>query len=105
MRERAYDPRFGSITVVGPESAGTGGEGGTVGVADRVWPRARRAAVGWGSIPFISAIAGAHYIDVALIGIGLPDDSIHAPNERFYLPNLFRGTETCIELYRHLGQG
>ena len=58
-----------------------------------------------GSIPFISALAGAHRIDVALIGFGLPDDAIHAPNERFYLPNLFRGTETCIELYRHLGQG
>ena len=58
-----------------------------------------------GSIPFVSALARAHRIDVALIGFGLPDDAIHAPNERFYLPNLFRGTETCIELYRHLGHG
>ncbi len=58
-----------------------------------------------GSIPFVSALAGAYRIDVALIGFGLPGDAIHAPNERFYLPNLFRGTETCIELYRHLGRG
>ena len=58
-----------------------------------------------GSIPFVSTLAAAQRIDVALLGFGLPDDAIHAPNERFYLPNLFRGTETCIELYRHLGQG
>ena len=58
-----------------------------------------------GSIPFVSALADARHIDVALMGLGLPDDAIHAPNERFYLPNLFRGTETCIELYRHLGHG
>jgi acetylornithine deacetylase/succinyl-diaminopimelate desuccinylase-like protein len=58
-----------------------------------------------GSIPFVSSLAAARCIDIALLGFGLPDDAIHAPNERFYLPNLFRGTETCIELYQHLGNG
>jgi acetylornithine deacetylase/succinyl-diaminopimelate desuccinylase-like protein len=57
-----------------------------------------------GSIPFVSALAAAQRIDVALLGFGLPDDAIHAPNERLYLPNLFRGTEACIVLYRQLGQ-
>jgi acetylornithine deacetylase/succinyl-diaminopimelate desuccinylase-like protein len=56
-----------------------------------------------GSIPLVSALAAAQGIDVALLGFGLPADAIHAPNERFYLPNLFRGTDTCIELYRRLG--
>jgi acetylornithine deacetylase/succinyl-diaminopimelate desuccinylase-like protein len=56
-----------------------------------------------GSIPFVSTLAAARPIDVALLGFGLPDDAIHAPNERLYLPNLYRGTETCIELYQHLG--
>jgi acetylornithine deacetylase/succinyl-diaminopimelate desuccinylase-like protein len=55
-----------------------------------------------GSIPFVSALAEARRIDVALLGFGLPDDAIHAPNERFYLPNLFRGIEACIELYWYL---
>ena len=58
-----------------------------------------------GSIPFVSTLAATNRIDVALLGFGLPDDAIHAPNERFYLPNLFRGTETCIDLYRRLGDG
>ena len=72
---------------------------------DGVGPRAPPAAVGGGAIPFVSALAAAYRIEVALIGFGLPDDAIHAPNERFYLPNLFRGTETCIELYRRLARG
>jgi acetylornithine deacetylase/succinyl-diaminopimelate desuccinylase-like protein len=58
-----------------------------------------------GSIPFVSTLAAACSIDVALLGFGLPDDATHAPNERLYLPNLFRGTDACIELYRHLGNG
>jgi acetylornithine deacetylase/succinyl-diaminopimelate desuccinylase-like protein len=56
-----------------------------------------------GSIPFVSTLAAARPIDVALLGFGLPDDAIHAPNERLYVPNLFRGTDTCVELYRQLG--
>jgi acetylornithine deacetylase/succinyl-diaminopimelate desuccinylase-like protein len=58
-----------------------------------------------GSIPFVSTLAAARSIDVALLGFGLPDDATHAPNERLYLPNLFRGTDACIELYQHLGNG
>jgi hypothetical protein len=30
------------------------------------------------------------------MGFALPDDHIHAPNEKFHLPNFFRGIETCI---------
>jgi acetylornithine deacetylase/succinyl-diaminopimelate desuccinylase-like protein len=55
-----------------------------------------------GSIPFVSTLAAVRGTDVALCGFGLPDDRIHSANERFYLPNLFRGTELCIELYRQL---
>jgi acetylornithine deacetylase/succinyl-diaminopimelate desuccinylase-like protein len=58
-----------------------------------------------GSIPFVSTLAAARPIDVALLGFGLPDDATHAPNERLYLPNLFRGTDACIALYQHLGCG
>jgi acetylornithine deacetylase/succinyl-diaminopimelate desuccinylase-like protein len=55
-----------------------------------------------GSIPFVNTLAAARGIDVALLGFRLPDDRAHAPNERLYLPNLFRGTQACIELYRQL---
>jgi acetylornithine deacetylase/succinyl-diaminopimelate desuccinylase-like protein len=55
-----------------------------------------------GSIPFVSSLAAAQRIDVALLGFGLPGDAIHAPNERFYLPSLARGTRACAELYSGL---
>jgi acetylornithine deacetylase/succinyl-diaminopimelate desuccinylase-like protein len=57
-----------------------------------------------GSIPFVGALAAAQHIDVALLGFGLPGDRIHAPNERLYLPNLFRGTHACVELYGELAR-
>ena len=55
-----------------------------------------------GSIPFVSTLAAARSVGVALLGSGLPDDAIHAPNERLYLPNLCRSTDARIELYQHL---
>jgi acetylornithine deacetylase/succinyl-diaminopimelate desuccinylase-like protein len=55
-----------------------------------------------GSIPFVSMLAAVRRMDVALCGFGLPGDRVHSANERLYLPNLFRGTELCIELYRQL---
>ncbi|MCP5096958.1 MAG: M20 family dipeptidase, partial [Chloroflexi bacterium] len=34
-----------------------------------------------------------------LMGFGLPGDNIHAPNERFYLPNFYRGIATSIHFF------
>lgn len=62
--------------------------------------RAVRAAFGvepvfvrsGGTIPAVAAIHRQFGVPVVLLGFGLPDDSIHAPNERFLLANLHRGT-------------
>jgi acetylornithine deacetylase/succinyl-diaminopimelate desuccinylase-like protein len=69
----------------------------------RVYGREPAMLPSGGSIPFVSTLAAATGIDVALLGFGLPDDAIHAPNERVFLPNLFRGTNACVELYQQLG--
>jgi acetylornithine deacetylase/succinyl-diaminopimelate desuccinylase-like protein len=37
-----------------------------------------------------------------LIGVGLPDDQIHAPNEKFNLSQLFGGIKTMAHLYDEL---
>ncbi|MBV8601824.1 MAG: dipeptidase [Candidatus Eremiobacteraeota bacterium] len=37
-----------------------------------------------------------------LIGVGLPDDAIHAPNEKFDLRQFFGGIETMVYLYDEL---
>lgn len=49
-----------------------------------------------GSIPVVNAFQEILGIPAVLMGFGLPDDRIHAPNEKFHLPNFYRAIETCI---------
>lgn len=49
-----------------------------------------------GTIPAVAAFQDVLNIPIALIGFGLPGDRIHAPNERFHLPNLHNGIATSI---------
>lgn len=49
-----------------------------------------------GTIPALAAFQNVLHIPIALMGFGLPDDRIHAPNERFHLPNFFNGIATSI---------
>ena len=43
--------------------------------------------------------------DSILMGFGLPDDNLHSPNEKFHLPNYYRGIETFIRFFAALAQG
>jgi acetylornithine deacetylase/succinyl-diaminopimelate desuccinylase-like protein len=38
-----------------------------------------------------------------MMGFGLPDDNLHAPNEKFHLPNFFRGIESVARYLEILG--
>ena len=49
-----------------------------------------------GTIPVINIFQDVLGIPTVLMGLGLPDDRIHAPNEKFYLPNFYNGITTCI---------
>ena len=40
---------------------------------------------------------------VIFLGVGLPDDRIHAPNERVVIPMLVRGAEAVAYLWDELG--
>lgn len=57
-----------------------------------------------GTIPVVNLIQDILGIPVVMMGFGLPDDRIHAPNEKFHLPNFFKGIETCIRFYDELSQ-
>ncbi len=46
-----------------------------------------------GSIPVVSEFNKHAGIPSVLMGFSLPDDNIHAPNEKFHLPNFHRGIE------------
>ncbi|MEK6587845.1 MAG: M20/M25/M40 family metallo-hydrolase, partial [Chloroflexota bacterium] len=49
-----------------------------------------------GSVPVVGMIQELLGVKSLLLGFGLPDDNLHAPNEKFYLPNFHRGVETLI---------
>ena len=49
-----------------------------------------------GSVPVVGSIQDILGVDSLIMGFGLPDDNLHAPNEKFHLPNYFRGIETFI---------
>ncbi|SCA63864.1 Uncharacterized protein SCG7086_BG_00170 [Chlamydiales bacterium SCGC AG-110-P3] len=44
-----------------------------------------------GSIPIIPELAAASSSEVVILGVGLPDDKIHAPNEHFGVDRLEKG--------------
>jgi acetylornithine deacetylase/succinyl-diaminopimelate desuccinylase-like protein len=49
-----------------------------------------------GSVPVVGMIQQRLGVDSLMLGYGLPDDNLHAPNEKFHLPNYYRGIETYI---------
>lgn len=57
-----------------------------------------------GSIPIVGVFQKHLRIPSVLMGFGLPDDNLHAPNEKFHLPNFYRGIETVARYFELLGR-
>jgi acetylornithine deacetylase/succinyl-diaminopimelate desuccinylase-like protein len=55
-----------------------------------------------GSIPVVMMFKKQLGIDTLLLGFGLEDDNVHAPNEKFDLDALHQGTRTAAALYGKL---
>jgi len=55
-----------------------------------------------GTIGPVSSFDRILHLPQVLIGVGLPDDAIHAPNEKFDLGQFFGGIETMTYLYDEL---
>jgi acetylornithine deacetylase/succinyl-diaminopimelate desuccinylase-like protein len=49
-----------------------------------------------GTIPVVDMFHGVLGVPTVLMGFGLPGGGIHAPNEKFHLPNFYNGITTCI---------
>jgi acetylornithine deacetylase/succinyl-diaminopimelate desuccinylase-like protein len=59
---------------------------------------------GGGSIPVVATLQKVLGIEAILMGFGLPDDRLHSPNEKFHLPNFYKGIETVLHFMDFLGQ-
>lgn len=51
---------------------------------------------GGGSIPVVGDFTRQLHVPTVLMGFGLPDDNLHAPNEKFSIANFHYGTESII---------
>ncbi len=49
-----------------------------------------------GTVPVVGMIEELLDVKSLMLGFGLPDDNLHAPNEKLYLPNYSRGIESFI---------
>jgi acetylornithine deacetylase/succinyl-diaminopimelate desuccinylase-like protein len=38
-----------------------------------------------------------------MMGFGLPDDNLHAPNEKFCIANFYKGIESIIQFLQEVG--
>ena len=58
---------------------------------------------GGGSIPIVGDFVRELKIPTVMMGFGLPDDNLHAPNEKFHLANFHRGIESIIRFFGAVG--
>ena len=57
-----------------------------------------------GSVPIVAAFEHALKVPSVMMGFGLPDDNMHAPNEKFHIPNFYRGIESIVRWFEILGR-
>ena len=58
---------------------------------------------GGGSIPIVGDFVRELKIPTVMMGFGLPDDNLHAPNEKFHLANFYRGIESIVRFLSAVG--
>lgn len=66
------------------------------GVAREVWDADPVYIREGGSVPVVAKFDRVLKVPTVLFGFGLPDDNLHAPNEKFHIPNFYKGIETVI---------
>jgi acetylornithine deacetylase/succinyl-diaminopimelate desuccinylase-like protein len=56
-----------------------------------------------GSIPIVGDFARHLGVPSVMMGFGLPDDNLHAPNEKFHIANFHHGVESVIRFLTLVG--
>ncbi len=56
-----------------------------------------------GSIPIAALFHGILGMQGVLMGFGLPDDNVHAPNEKFYIPNYYAAIRSVANFLLQMG--
>jgi acetylornithine deacetylase/succinyl-diaminopimelate desuccinylase-like protein len=70
---------------------------------EEVWGKKTVYVRSGGSIPIVGEFGRGLGIPSVMMGFGLPDDNLHAPNEKFHIANFHRGIESLIVYFERLG--
>jgi len=57
-----------------------------------------------GSIPIVNEFRKILGADTLLLGLALPDDNLHSPNEKFDLDNFAAGSRMSAHLWQELAK-
>ena len=71
----------------------------------RAWTKPPALIREGGSIPVCATFQEVLGLPIILMGFGLHDDNVHAPNEKFNLTSFHGGTKSVAYLYEELGAG
>ena len=71
---------------------------------NRAWSKPAAMIREGGSIPVMATFQKTHGLPSILMGFGLDDDNVHAPNEKFSLSSYFGGTKSVAYLYEELAK-
>jgi acetylornithine deacetylase/succinyl-diaminopimelate desuccinylase-like protein len=71
---------------------------------DRAWSKPAAMIREGGSIPVMATFQKTHGLPCILMGFGLDDDNVHAPNEKVSLSSYFGGTKSVAYLYEELAR-
>jgi acetylornithine deacetylase/succinyl-diaminopimelate desuccinylase-like protein len=71
----------------------------------RAWTKPPALIREGGSIPVMATFQQTHNLPCVLMGFGLHDDQVHAPNEKFSLSSFHGGTRSVAYLYEELARG
>jgi acetylornithine deacetylase/succinyl-diaminopimelate desuccinylase-like protein len=75
----------------------------SVAAMKKVWNKDTVFIRSGGSIPIVGDFAKHLHAPSVMMGFGLPDDGLHAPNEKFHIPNFHRGIESVIRFFEECG--
>jgi acetylornithine deacetylase/succinyl-diaminopimelate desuccinylase-like protein len=71
---------------------------------ETVWHRKPIYRREGGSIPVVADMRKILGVESVLTGFGLPDDNLHAPNEKLHLPTWYNGIETLIHFFYNVAE-
>ncbi len=57
-----------------------------------------------GSIPVVASMQKILGIESVLTGFSLPEDNLHAPNEKLHIPTFKRGIAALVRFFNHIGE-